>query len=133
MLEALRSLFDQVCELDRTFVDRINANKAARGEAPTKLRKAKREEITQYEKDAVELDQNLTHDFAKISAESIVSALKSGLETEITFWETHVLKHSHPSDRPIIEESLTAKKLLHHNLEQFLNICHSKVPQFRQQ
>ena len=127
MLEETQDLYNEVCELDRTFIDRINANKAARGEGPTKLSKAKREKIAQYVQDAAEADEQLTRDFAKMqSGEIIVEALIAGLETEIAFWDKSGRKHAHPSDRHIVEESLQAKKRLYERLKKFLEYFPSR-------
>jgi hypothetical protein len=63
LLERIKPLFDEVCELERTFVERIDASKAARGEQAPKLRKAKREEVAGYAKDAEEGEAELTRAF----------------------------------------------------------------------
>jgi hypothetical protein len=119
-LEGLEPLFAEVCELERTFGARIDASKAARGEAPTKLRKARREEIAGYARDAEAGDEQLERDFAALSGAAIASAFSAALETDLAFWGSHGLKHAHPAERPIVEESIAAKRRLRDGLEEFL-------------
>jgi hypothetical protein len=108
----LLPLVEQVLDLDRTFEKRINASKAARGEKPTKLSKAKREEIDGYEKDAEEIEEKLTRDFASMSGETIIWVLSTALEPHVQFWSGVNLKRAHPLDRPVIEETLAPRKEL---------------------
>ena len=121
MLSDIAPVFDRVCELNDSFPDRINANKASRGEAPTKLSKRKREELAGYERDAVDLDQTLANDYRALEGSSIVHAMSYALESDLKFWGGAMLKHAHPDDRPIIEEVLEAKKQLQSKFKQFLN------------
>ena len=118
-LEEIQPLFARVCDLEREFAGRIKASKAARGERPPKLSSAKREEVAGYEKDAEAMAENLNRDLAGLSAESIVWALAAGLESDIAFWQSQGLRHTHPAERPIVEEVLQAKTELHRNLQEF--------------
>jgi hypothetical protein len=119
-LERVKPLFDKVCQADRTFTDRVNASKSARGEEPTKLRKSRREEVAAYAGDAEEAEKGLTRDLAGLSGESAVWALSTALETELSFWSSQGLKHAHPAERPIIEELIQVKRRLLDELKEFL-------------
>jgi hypothetical protein len=121
-LERIEPVFEKVCALDNTFIERVNASKGARGEEPTKLRKAKREEVDGYASDAKEAEENLTRDFAMLPGASIVWALCYGLDTDISFWSSQGLKYSHPAERLIIEESLQAKRRLREDFAEFLRL-----------
>jgi hypothetical protein len=124
-LEQLAGAFEAVCELNRTFGDRVNASKVARGEGPTKLRKAKREEVAEYEKDYLESEQSLTQSFSKMEGRAVVRVLASMLEQDVAFWSKNT-KGVHPGDRHIVDESLTAKSALQASLRQFLEKYPSK-------
>ena len=120
MLEGLSGALGRVQELNQSFVDRINTNKAARGEGPTRLPKRKREELGQYESDRIEGERDLTQSFAKLHGSSIIAAMSEGLETDLKFWGGPMLKHAHVADRPLIEEVFEAKKLLQSGFKEFL-------------
>jgi hypothetical protein len=119
-LEDLAPLFADVIELERTFAARIDASKAARGEPPTKLRKARREELAGYAQDAEDGDARLLRDFAALPGAAVVYALSAGLETDLAFWGSLGLKHAHPAERPIVEASIAAKRRLRDGLAEFL-------------
>jgi len=122
-LTTLRQIIVIASELDvqeRTFETRINANKAARGEDPTKLSKAKREEIDQYAADATEMAAEQLKQFAALdSAWEIVFALHRGLDTDVKFWSKAHLK-AHPLDGPIVREFARAKARLRDALAAYL-------------
>lgn len=119
-LERLAPLFARVCELERGFAERISASKAARGERPPKLSRAKREEVAGYGKDAEAIEENLSRDLAGLPGESMVWALAAGLETDISFWQNQGLMQTHPAERPIVEELLQAKMELQRGFQEFL-------------
>ena len=121
MLKALVPTYEKYCALDRSFVERINASKVARGEGPTKLNKRKRGEIAEYEKDATEGERNLTKEFRGMSASSIIFSMDYALETALKFWGGAMLKHAHPADRAIIEEVVETMRSLKSKFEQFLD------------
>ncbi len=122
-LESFAPHYVRVCDLDAHFVARIQAAKAARGEPPTKLRKSKRDEVAGYAKDAEDAEQSQTEHYAKLPARTIIYAMNAALEIDISFWGTQGLKYAHETERPIIEESLVAKRYLqqafHEYLEEF--------------
>jgi hypothetical protein len=113
--EALRAVLAaarRLDEQDRTFESRINASKAARGEGPTKLSKAKRREVDQYAADAAELADEQLQIFATLDhAREVVVALHAGLKADVRFWST-AHRMAHPSDRALVEEYTLAKKEL---------------------
>lgn len=116
----LAPIFEKVYELNETFPERINANKAARGERPTKVSSRKREELAQYEKDAIDIDRGLTEDFRTQSPSSIIYAMSYALDTDLSFWGGAMLKHAHPADRPLVEEVFAAKSELQSKFKQYL-------------
>jgi hypothetical protein len=120
MLAELAPTFERVCQLNETFPARINANKAARGEAPTKLPKQKREELAGYDQDAIDLERTLTNDYRTLAGPSIIHSMSYALETDLKFWGGAMLKHAHPSDRVLIEEVVEAKRQLQNQFKHFL-------------
>lgn len=104
-LIAIESLFLDVVEFEASFKQRIEDSKKARGEGPTKLRKAKREEIAHYEQDAIELERELTDSFRSLSSTEIVRALHNGLASDLDFWKG-ALKHFHPVELPLGKEKV---------------------------
>ena len=117
-LERLLPLVSELGELDRSFVERINASKAARGEGPTKLRRSQREEVAGYAKDAEEIDDQWLRDFGHLPGESIVWALASALKGDVGFWSGAGLKHTHPADRHVVEATLAPKEELLRRLQE---------------
>lgn len=109
---ALNSVLDAVIVLDeeeRTLGDRIDANKALRGEGPTKLSRRKRSEVDSYASDADESQAQQLKEFAGFERSStIIACLAPGLQADVTFWKSNC-KKAHPSDVPIIQ-SFVAKK-----------------------
>ena len=120
MLVELAPTFEKVCQLNQGFPARINANKASRGEAPTKLPKRKREDLAAYDQDAIDLERKLTNDYRTLAGSSIIHSMSYALETDLKFWGGTLLKHAHPSDRPIVEEVFEAKKQLQSKFKHFL-------------
>lgn len=121
--EALREVVVIASKLDeqeRTFESRINASKAARGEGPTRMSKAKRQEVDQYAADAAELADGQLREFAGFEqARDIAVALRAGLRMDVQFWSKAHLK-AHPADRAVVEEFARAKKDLLDALSSYL-------------
>ncbi len=122
-LEVLRSIIDIASELDEqelTFEARINANKAARGESPTRLSKAKLQEIDQYATDAMEIENKQPGEFKTFScAQPIIFALHMGLDSDVKFW-SKIHTKAHPSDCSIVQEFARAKARLRDALATYL-------------
>jgi hypothetical protein len=119
---ALRSVCAVAVALDeqeRTFEARINESKARRGEPPTQLSKAKRQEVDQYARDAEELTKEQLRQFEALDAWAIVFSLHMALETDARFWSKAHLK-AHPSDASIIQDFAQAKADLRDALASFL-------------
>lgn len=123
-----RSLFEQALSAAQAlelvaagFEERINANKAARGEKPTRLSKGQRAQIESYTSDAqaLEREQLAIHE-AELSPQEIVQALRTGLQSDLTFW-SGAAKYAHADDRAIVEEFVAAKQRLLVNLDAILN------------
>lgn len=97
-------------EVEAAFESRINASKAARGEPPTRLTKAKREQIAEYTAGAHDLfaEQLALYRTSLISRE-IAAALQAGLSSDLQFWRKSG-KHVHPEDLPVVESLVEAKQ-----------------------
>ena len=108
-LHPIAAIASELDEQERTFEARINASKAARGEGPTKVSKAKRQEIDQYAADAVEIAAEQLKEFAALdNAWTIIFALHMGLDSDTKFWSKAHLK-AHPSDAAIVQAFADAK------------------------
>ena len=111
-LQALESQFSEVVVFESSFKQRIEASKIARGEVPTKLRKAKRAEVASYEQDAIEMERALTESFRSLSSAKIIRLLCSGLSSDLKFWKS-ALGHFDPAELPIGQEKVVlTEKLL---------------------
>lgn len=98
--------------IESTFETRINASKASRGEGPTRLSTAKREQLQELSADGATLQaQQLLLFEAECSATEILVALHSGLATDLKFW-SGAAKHTHPVDLPVVQELVEAKREL---------------------
>ena len=118
-----RVLFAAVAvdEEDRTFAERIDANKALRGEAPTKLSKRKKAEVDGYAADANELEAQQLAEFSSLeSAESVVFCLKMALDGDVRFWEKAHEKGD-PADAPIVQSFAAAKVRLRDSMAAYLS------------
>lgn len=120
--EALRPVLAAAIALDaeeRTFPARIDANKALRGEGPTKLSKRKRAEVDSYAEDARELEAQQLGQFAEMNtASEILACLAAGLAGDIVFWSKAHTK-AHPSDAPLVAAFAQAKVALHDAIAAF--------------
>ena len=107
--------------LESTFEERINSNKALRGEKPTSASRKKKTEIDQYKQDADEATDQLAKDFMPMEkAEDIIEAILSGLDDDVAFWKSAV-KYAHPADMAIVDEFLSAKIKLRDSLAAYVN------------
>jgi hypothetical protein len=105
VLSAARALDEE----ERTFPDRIEANKALRGEGPTKLSRRKRKDVDAYAEDARVAGAEQLAQFSELeSAASILSCLKAGLDADIAFW-SKAHEKAHPSDAPLVIAFTQAK------------------------
>ena len=120
LLTEMERLARDLWEFESTFEERINANKALRGDKPSQLGKKRREELKDYEKDAAEIDSELTQDLALMeSPEEIIRVLHPGLQQDVCFWE-QAHKHTHSADVPIVMEFLQMKRRLLDAMAMFL-------------
>lgn len=119
-LNEILKLADTLDMIESAFEDRINSNKALRGEKPTGVTRTKRQEINQYKKDAEELTNQLVKDFSLMeNPREIIQAICFGFDGDIAFWK-QAGKYAHPADMPVIEELLSAKIKLHDALIGYL-------------
>jgi len=108
-------------EEERTFGNRMNANKALRGEGPTKLSKRKRSEVGSYAADANELEAQQLKDFASFErGAAIIASLAPSLRADIEFWESSY-KMAHPSDVPIVQAFVAKKACLFEAMGRYLS------------
>ena len=106
--------------IEAGFEAKINASKAARGEGPTKVSRAKRAQLSELADDETALQaQQMIAFEALTTAGEIVAALKAGLRTDLQFW-SGAAKHTHPADLPVVEEFVNAKRELLAALINFL-------------
>jgi hypothetical protein len=118
-LEVALAKAEILARVAAAFEEKINASKAARGEDPTRLSRARREQLNGFSKDEAELQaQQLVAFDASTSADEIVTALKAGLRTDVQFW-SGAAKHTHPGDWPVVEEFVKAKRELLTSLDAF--------------
>jgi len=119
-LEVALAKAEALSRIEAAFETKINASKAARGEGPTKLSRAKREQLGEFADDQKELEaQQLVAFEAAASAKEIITALRAGLRADVQFW-SGAARYTHPADMPVVEEFVNAKR----ELLNALNDCH---------
>ena len=119
-LENVLAKAEALGRIEAAFEAKINASKAARGEGPTSLSRAKREQVNDFANDQAELQaQQLIAFEASNSANEIVTALKAGLRHDVQFW-AGAAKYTHAADLPVVEEFVNAKRDLLAALNDFL-------------
>jgi hypothetical protein len=119
-LEIALAKADALSQIEAAFEARINASKAARGEGPTKLSRAKRGQLSEFSDDQAVLQaQQLVAFEAATSAIEIITALRAGLRTDLQFW-SGAAKYTHAADLPVVEEFVNAKRELLAALDDFL-------------
>jgi hypothetical protein len=112
VLEIALAKADALGQIEGAFESKINASKAARGEGPTKLPRAKREQLSEFADDQAALQaQQLVAFEAATSAMEIVTALTAGLRSDLKFW-SGAAKYTHAADLPVVEEFVNAKREL---------------------
>lgn len=111
-LETALAKAEALGHIDAAFATRINASKAARGEGPTKLSRAKKAQLSECAADEAALKaQQLVEFEAAPSANWIVASLKSGLCSDVKFW-SGAAKFTHAADWHVVEEFVNAKREL---------------------
>ena len=119
-LQAMKPALEAVILSDSTFVQRIEASKIARGEGRTKLSKRKQQEVSGYERDAIELGRKHTENLKKFErADTIIRIVQGGLTQDIETWEKN-LKYIHEAELPIVQENMAVKRKLLEETNQFL-------------
>lgn len=107
-----RDLAAKLDALEAEFETKINQSKSLRGEGPTKLRKAKRQQVAELARDAQEMEVEQRAELRGLAtAREVVSALQVGLQSDVDFWSKS-MKHVHPAEVPIVREFLGAKRSL---------------------
>ena len=109
---ALRPVLVAAISLDeeeRTFGDRIDANKALRGETSTKLSKRKRSEVDGYTSDALKLEAQQLKEYSTFeSSSSIIYCIKTALDGDVSFW-SKAHEKCHSTDASIVQSFALAK------------------------
>ena len=119
-LLAMQPVFEAVVNFNATFVERIEASKTARGEGPTKLSKKKKQEVSGYERDAIEMESKHTENLKRFErADTIIRILYSGLESDVKSWEKS-LKYFHQAELPLGQECVAVKRKLLEEMRKFL-------------
>lgn len=112
MLAKLERAAQELTNAEASFPERINANKAKRGEQPTKLTKAKKSQLGELAQDQVDLDTQLCNGFRTMSDPSqIVWATHYALTQDLPN-ARKFLKHYHPDDLALGEEIVNLKSQL---------------------
>ena len=112
MLAQLLRAAQELADADASFPERINANMAKRGERPTKLPKAKKEQLGELARDQIDLDAKLCDDFRKMTEPSqIVWSVHYALTQDLPN-ARKFLKHYHPDDLFLGEEIVRLKSQL---------------------
>ena len=115
---------ETLARVESQFEARINASKASRGEKPTRLSSSRHAEVAGFAADAAELQaEQLVLFQSGFSARKIVAALKSGLDSDLKFW-SNAAKYTHPSDLPVVQEFVSAKR----ELRESLSLCIAGSP-----
>lgn len=97
---------------DTSFIDRINANKALRGESPTQLSQNERAQLDELAHDQAALDADLLDQLSRLeSAQAVIRALHFGLTQDIPR-SRGMLKHYPAADYPLGEELVMLKEKL---------------------
>ena len=121
MLAQLEHAAQELVDAEAAFPERINANKAKRGEQPTKLRKAKKEQLSELAQDQIDLDVRLCDDFRRMREPSqIVWSTHYALTQDIPY-ARNFLKYYHPDDLFLGEEIVRLKSQLLDAATLFLN------------
>ena len=119
MLDQLLSLALRLDEVEAGFESRINAGKAARGEGPTKLSKARREELNQLSEDEKELEKEMLLECEKMAdAREIVAGLHMDFELDLSS-SKEMLRHVHPDDAAVVQDLIDAKLGLYEAIARF--------------
>lgn len=112
MLEQLVRAAQELADAEAALPERINANKAKRGERPTKLSKAKKEQLGELAQDHLNLDANLCDDFRKMTEPSqIVWSAQYALTQDLPN-ARKFLKYYHADDLFLGEEIVRLKTVL---------------------
>jgi hypothetical protein len=110
----------RVDEDELTFGERIDRNKALRGELPTTVSRRKRAEIDSFAADADEMTASLLLQFEALgSSASVIKCLEMALDQNIRFW-SKVQDKAHEDDRSIISDYVRVRTDLYSALGAYL-------------
>ena len=114
-LQSLLPLVNEIGVYEKSFIRRINKSKLARGEGVSQLSEEEKEEISEYDRDAEEINHEVCDSLKQLSSASeILRILRSTLASEIKRREVE-LGYYHPAERGIGEEGVALyKSLLQH-------------------
>lgn len=122
LLADLEYIAQELADADALFPERINANKARRGESPTELRKAKKGQLGELAQDQIDLAAKLCDDFRKMTEPSqIVWAVHYALTQDLPN-ARKFLKYYHPDDFFLGEKIVGLKSRLLDAATSFLEV-----------
>lgn len=105
---------------DAAFPERMNANKAKRGEHPTQLSKSRKQQLAALAQDKIDLDAKLCEDFRKMTDPSqIVWSAHHALTQDLAN-SRQFLKYYHPDDLPLGGDIVHLKSQLLEDATSFL-------------
>lgn len=112
LLRAIETRARAFEEAQASLPDRITANKASRGEAPTRLSRGERAQLAELAQDQTELDADLLQQLSALdSAQAVIGALHFGLSLDLPM-ARQMLKHYAPADRVLGEEVVALEEAL---------------------
>lgn len=105
-LQAMIPLVRKIEEYEKSFIKRINESKAGRGEGVTPLSENEKEQISEYDRDAIRMTEEICNSLQQLnSVRDIIRLLRSSLISEIKNRKAQ-LKYYHPAERNIGEEGI---------------------------
>ena len=106
---------------EANFEERINENKALRGERPVALTPRRQAEVSAYAADAEEMTAQQLREYATFSsARSIIATLQFALEQDASFW-SRAHRKAHRSDSAIVQAFAAQKARLRDEVNRYLS------------
>ncbi|VAW41434.1 hypothetical protein MNBD_GAMMA01-82 [hydrothermal vent metagenome] len=111
-LQAIQPLTTTIEEYEKTFIKRINENKAARRERATQLQEDEKEEISEFDRDAIQITEEVCRSLQQLDrVQEIIRILQLSLKSAIKNREAD-LEYYHPAELHIGEEGITLYRRL---------------------
>jgi len=111
-LQAILPLARKIEEYEKSFIKRINESKVGRGERVTALSENEKDEISEYDRDAMQITKEVCDSLQQLkNVREIIRILRSTLNSEIKRRKIQ-LEYYHPAERYIGEEGIALYKEL---------------------